>query len=675
MLGSVCHPDARVRRKAIDHLLECVDIMDATGSRDLKLWFADGTNYPARTTSATARTGSPRRSRRSTPGSATDQRLVLEYKFFEPAFYATDVPDWGTAYVHCLALGERRRWSSSTPATTRRAPTSSSSSRSCCGLGRLGAFDFNSRFYADDDLMVGAADPFQLFRIMFEVVRGGGYADAGRRVHARPVPQHRAEDPGPDPVGDERAGGDGQGAARRPRTRSPRRSAAGDVLGANAVLMDAFNTDVRPLLAELRERAWASTADPMRGLPALRLRRADRRRAGRRAAGRVGRMSVDDRAPPMPALLDRSQPARRRSRGTPTTPAATRRPRATATDPVTGEPVELLWVKGSGGDLGTLTEAGLAVLRLDRLRALVDVYPGVEREDEMVAAFDYCLHGTRRRGAVDRHRHARPRRRRPRRPPPPRRRHRDRHRRRRRGADQGDLRRPGGVGAVAAARLPARPRHRRHPATPTRRRSACVLGGHGITAWGDDLRGVRGQLAGDHPARPRRYIAEHGRAGAVRRRSCPGSSRCPSDERRERAAALLPVVRGLASTDRPQVGHFTDSERRARLPRPRASIRALAALGTSCPDHFLRTKVAPLVLDLPPTRRSRTSRRPAARAARGLPRRLRGLLRAPRDPGQPGDARRRPGDRAGARRRHVLASARTSRPPASPASSTSTPST
>ena len=197
--------------------------MDATGSRDLKLWFADGTNYPGqddiRRPPGPAGGGAGRGVRR---GSAPDQRMLLEYKLFEPSFYTTDVPDWGTSLTPLPGHWAERPWSWSTPGTTRRAPTSSSSSAVLLRPGRLGGFDFNCRFYADDDLMVGAADPFQLFRILYEVVGGGrGYADAdgGHRVHARPVPQHRAEDPRPDPLRDERAGGDGQGAAGRPRTR------------------------------------------------------------------------------------------------------------------------------------------------------------------------------------------------------------------------------------------------------------------------------------------------------------------------------------------------------------------------------------------------------------------------------------------------------------------------
>ncbi|MER5979947.1 bifunctional aldolase/short-chain dehydrogenase [Streptomyces sp. NPDC001857] len=270
--------------------------------------------------------------------------------------------------------------------------------------------------------------------------------------------------------------------------------------------------------------------------------------------------------------------------------------KGTDTDPVTGGEVELMWVKGSGGDLGTLTEAGLAVLRLDRMRALVDVYPGVEREDEMVAAFDYCLHGkggaapsidTAMHGLVDAAHvdHLHP--------------------------DSGialacaadgeklteecfgdtvawvPWRRPGfQLGLDIAAIKEANPRA-----------VGCVLGGHGITAWGDTAEECeRNSLHIIRTAET--FLAEKGRPepfGPV----IDGYGALPEAERRERAAALAPYVRAIASKDRPQVGHFDDSEVildfLARAEHPR-----LAALGTSCPDHFLRTKVRPLVLDVAP---------------------------------------------------------------------------
>jgi rhamnulose-1-phosphate aldolase/alcohol dehydrogenase len=271
--------------------------------------------------------------------------------------------------------------------------------------------------------------------------------------------------------------------------------------------------------------------------------------------------------------------------------------KGTATDPVTSEPTELLWVKGSGGDLGTLTEAGLAVLRLDRLRALVDVYPGVEREDEMVAAFDYCLHGkggaapsidTAMHGLVDAAHidHLHP--------------------------DSGialataadgealtkecfgdkvawvDWRRPGFQLGLDIAEV-----KRNNPQA-----IGVILGGHGITAWGDTSEECeRNSLEIIRTAE--QFLAGHGKAepfGAA----VPGFEALPEAERRARAAALAPVIRGLASTDAPQLGHYDDSDVVLEF-LSREKLQPLAELGTSCPDHFLRTKVRPMVLDLPGT--------------------------------------------------------------------------
>ncbi|MFK3980542.1 bifunctional aldolase/short-chain dehydrogenase [Micromonospora sp. NPDC050397] len=269
--------------------------------------------------------------------------------------------------------------------------------------------------------------------------------------------------------------------------------------------------------------------------------------------------------------------------------------KASADDPVTGAPVELMWVKGSGGDIGTLTEAGLAVLRLDRLRGLVDVYPGVDREDEMVGAFDYCLHG--RGGAapsIDTAMHALVD-----------------------AAHVDHLHPDAGIALATAAdgeELTRRCFGDRVLWVPWRRPGfqlgldiatlarenpqaiGVILGGHGITAWGATSEECEARSL-EIIATAERFLAEHGRPepfGPVR----PGYQALPADRRRARAAALAPVVRGLASTDARQVGHFTDDDAvldfLARAEHPR-----LAALGTSCPDHFLRTKVRPLVLDLP----------------------------------------------------------------------------
>jgi rhamnulose-1-phosphate aldolase/alcohol dehydrogenase len=271
--------------------------------------------------------------------------------------------------------------------------------------------------------------------------------------------------------------------------------------------------------------------------------------------------------------------------------------KAVSVDPATGKDVELMWVKGSGGDLGTLTEGGLAVLRLDRLRALVDVYPGEDQEDTMVAAFDYCLHGrggaapsidTAMHGLVDSEHvdHLHP----------------DSGIALATAADGEELtrkvygdrvvwvpwRRPGfQLGLDIAAIKAANPQA-----------IGCVLGGHGITAWGATSEACEANSL-DIIRTAERYLAEHGKPdpfGAV----LDGYGPLSEVDRKARAAALFPVLRGLASTDSPQLGHFTDSEpvldflSRAEHPR-------LAALGTSCPDHFLRTKVAPLVVDLPAT--------------------------------------------------------------------------
>ena len=271
--------------------------------------------------------------------------------------------------------------------------------------------------------------------------------------------------------------------------------------------------------------------------------------------------------------------------------------KAEVSDPVTRKPVELLWVKGSGGDLGTLTDAGLAVLRLDRLRALQDIYPGVEREDEMVAAFDYCLHGrggaapsidTAMHGLVD-------------------------------AAHVDHLHPDAGIALACAAdgeRLTAECFGDRVAWVPWRRPGfqlgldvaaiardrprtiGVILGGHGITAWGATSEACEANSL-DIIATARRFLDERGSAepfGPV----LPGYEALAEAERHQRAAALFPVLRGLASTDAPQVGHYTDTEVvldfLAREQHP-----ALAALGTSCPDHFLRTKVRPMVLDLPAT--------------------------------------------------------------------------
>ncbi|MFF7777129.1 L-rhamnose isomerase [Streptomyces tanashiensis] len=251
-LGSVCHPDPRVRRKAVDHLLECVDIMDATGSTDLKLWFADGTNYPGQDDIAGRQERLAESLAEVYARLGDDQRILLEYKFFEPAFYTTDVPDWGTAYAHCLKLGPKAQV---VVDTGHHAPGTNIEFIVALLLreGRLGGFDFNSRFYADDDLMVGSADPFQLFRIMHEVAKNGGLR-AETNVAFMLDQCHNIEAKIPAVI---RSVMNVQEATAKAllvdRDALTAAQTAGDVLAANAVLMDAYNTDVRPLLREVRE--------------------------------------------------------------------------------------------------------------------------------------------------------------------------------------------------------------------------------------------------------------------------------------------------------------------------------------------------------------------------------------------------------------------------------------
>ncbi len=251
-LGSLTHSDPRIRQKAIDHNLACVDVMDATGSRDLKIWLADGTNYPGQDDLRGRQDRLLESLRTIYDRLGADQRLVLEYKFFEPAFYHTDVPDWGTSYVQCAALGDKAVVCLD---TGHHAPGTNIEFivMQLLRLGKLGSFDFNSRFYADDDLIVGAADPFQLFRILVEVIRGGGY-DGDAPVAFMLDQCHNIEKKIPGQI---RSVLNVQEMTARALLVDAEAlaaaQAAGDVLAANRVYMDAFYTDVRPDLAAWRE--------------------------------------------------------------------------------------------------------------------------------------------------------------------------------------------------------------------------------------------------------------------------------------------------------------------------------------------------------------------------------------------------------------------------------------
>jgi len=249
-LGSVTNPDPGVRRKAIGHLLECVDVMDQTGSRDLKLWFSDGTNYPGQDDARTRQERLAEALWETYGRLGEHQRMLLEYKLFEPAFYLTDVPDWGTAYVHCTQLGPRAKVVID---TGHHAPGTNIEFivAMLLRLDRLGGFDFNSRFYADDDLMVGAADPFQLFRIMHEIVLAG---EVTGEIAFMLDQCHNIEPKIPAVIRSVMNVQEATAKALLVDQEALRRAQeGGDVLGANEVLMDAYHTDVRPLLRELRE--------------------------------------------------------------------------------------------------------------------------------------------------------------------------------------------------------------------------------------------------------------------------------------------------------------------------------------------------------------------------------------------------------------------------------------
>ncbi|MFW6773525.1 L-rhamnose isomerase [Nocardioides sp. CPCC 205120] len=257
-LGALTHTDPKIRQKAVDHHFECIDVMDATGSRDLKIWLAEGSNYPGQADMRGRQDRLHESLTKIYDRIGEDQRLVLEYKFFEPAFYHTDVPDWGTSYVQVSALGERAKVCLD---TGHHAPGTNIEFivAQLLRLGKLGSFDFNSRFYADDDLIVGSADPFQLFRIMVEVIRGGGL-DADSDVALMLDQCHNIEKKIPGQI---RSVLNVQEMTARAllldREALTAAQEAGEVLEAHEIFMDAFSTDIRADLAAWREE---------RGLPA-----------------------------------------------------------------------------------------------------------------------------------------------------------------------------------------------------------------------------------------------------------------------------------------------------------------------------------------------------------------------------------------------------------------------
>jgi L-rhamnose isomerase/sugar isomerase len=248
-LGSICHHDPAVRRRAIEHMLECVEIARATGSTLLSLWFADGTNYAGQD-SLRERKGRLLESLRQVYAAMpADMRMLIEYKFFEPAFYHTDLADWGTAYAVALKLGPQAQ----VLVDTGHHAQGTNVEQIVAFLldeGKLGGFHFNARKYADDDLIVGSVNPFELFLIYNELVAA---PEAARDVAYMIDQSHNIE---PKVEAMVQSVLNVQAAYARAlvvdRRELAERQAAGDVLGAHRVLTDAFETDVRPLLAQVR---------------------------------------------------------------------------------------------------------------------------------------------------------------------------------------------------------------------------------------------------------------------------------------------------------------------------------------------------------------------------------------------------------------------------------------
>ncbi len=265
-LGSLCNPDPAIRRKAVDHHKQCLDVMRQTGSTDLKIWLPDGLNYAGQDSLRGRQERLAESLREIYDASDDDHRILLEYKFFEPYFYSTDIPDWGTSLLHCLALGERAQVVLD---TGHHAPGTNIEFivMQLIRQGRLGAFDFNSRYYADDDLIVGSADPFQLFRILSEIVAAGAHVP-GSGVNFMLDQCHNIEEKIPGQIRSvlnvEQALAKALLIDQAALATAQRE---GDVLGAHEVLMDAFETDVRAALADRRE-ARGLPRDPVKAFQA-----------------------------------------------------------------------------------------------------------------------------------------------------------------------------------------------------------------------------------------------------------------------------------------------------------------------------------------------------------------------------------------------------------------------
>jgi L-rhamnose isomerase/sugar isomerase len=256
-LGSVCHPDPRVRSRAVDHCRHCIEIATEVGSPIVSLWLADGTNYPGQ---------DDLRDRHGRLVAGLQEvyallpegmQLLVEYKFFEPAFYSVDLPDWGTAALVCRRLGPQAQ----VLVDTGHHPPGTNVEQIVAVLlaeELLGGFHFNGRKYADDDLIAGSIDPFELFRIMREIALG----DA-ENVAFLIDQSHNVE--GKIDAMIQTVMNIQTAYAKALLVDEERLAAAqleGDVLGAHRMLLEAFETDVRPLLAQLREGLGVE-ADPV----------------------------------------------------------------------------------------------------------------------------------------------------------------------------------------------------------------------------------------------------------------------------------------------------------------------------------------------------------------------------------------------------------------------------
>jgi L-rhamnose isomerase/sugar isomerase len=257
-LGSLCNPDAGVRARALAHCRECIAIAEEVGSTDVSLWLADGTNYPGQDDLQTRYTRLGEGLEELYAALPAGMRLLVEYKFFEPGFYSTDLPDWGTAALMCRRLGPQAQ----VLVDTGHHPQGTNVEQIVALLlaeGLLGGFHFNNRKYADDDLIVGSVDPFELFRIMREIARAENIDNVAFMIDQSHNIEGKIDAMLQSVMNIQTAYAK---ALLVDEARLSATQAEGDVLGAHRVLLEAFETDVRPLLTRLRQELGVE-ADPV----------------------------------------------------------------------------------------------------------------------------------------------------------------------------------------------------------------------------------------------------------------------------------------------------------------------------------------------------------------------------------------------------------------------------